>query len=100
MKEQGYKTIQVNPTAKEIIGEVSYPALSSIPEAIDVVNISRRSTNVADIVEEAIKVGAKAVWMQEGVIDERAAAQAREAGLSVLVDRCMLKEHQKLKGAG
>ena len=97
LKEQGYRIIPVNPTAKEILGEVCYPNLSSIPEAIDVVDIFRRSKKVPGIVEEAIKIGAKAVWMQEGVINEGAAVRAREAGLLVVMDKCMLKEQKKFK---
>jgi predicted CoA-binding protein len=97
LKEQGYKIIPVNPTEKEILGELCYSDLTSIPESIDVVDIFRRSEEVLPIVEEAIRIGAKAVWMQEGVINEKAAAQAREAGLVVVMDKCMRKEHQKLK---
>ena len=73
LKEQGYKIIPVNPTEKEILGELCYPDLASVPESIDVVDIFRRSEEVPPIVEEAIKIGAKAVWMQEGVINEEAA---------------------------
>lgn len=97
LKEQGYKIIPVNPRAKEVLGEPTYPDLSSIPESVDVVDIFRRSEEVPGIVEEAIKVGAKAVWMQEGVINEEAAARARQGGLLVVMDRCMLKEHQRLQ---
>jgi predicted CoA-binding protein len=97
LKEQGYKIIPVNPTEKEILGELCYPALASIPESVDVVDIFRRSEEVPPIVEEAMRIGAKAVWMQEGVINEEAAARAREAGLMVVMDKCMRKEHQKLK---
>ena len=97
LKEQGYRIIPVNPQAREILGEVCYPDLSAIPEPVDVVDIFRRFEEVPAIVEETIKVGAKAVWMQEGVINEPAAARAREAGLLVVMDRCMLKEHRKLK---
>ncbi|OIP28192.1 MAG: CoA-binding protein [Chloroflexi bacterium CG_4_10_14_0_8_um_filter_46_9] len=97
LKEQGYRIIPVNPRAKEILGELCYPNLGSIPEPVDVVDIFRRSEEVPDIVEEAIKIGAKAVWMQEGVINKEAAAQAREAGLLVVMDKCMLKEHRKLQ---
>ena len=97
LKEQGYKIIPVNPIAKEVLGEPTYPDLSSIPESVDVVDIFRRSEEVPGIVEEAIKVGAKAVWMQEGVINEEAAARARQGGLLVVMDRCMLKEHQRLQ---
>ena len=97
LKEQGYKIIPVNPTEKEILGELCYPDLASIPESIDVVDIFRRSEEVLPIVEEAIRIGAKAVWMQEGVINEEAAARAREAGLFVVMDQCMLKKHRELK---
>jgi predicted CoA-binding protein len=97
LKEQGYKIIPVNPAEKEILGELCYPDLASIPESVDVVDVFRRSEEVLPIVEEAIKIGAKAVWMQEGVINEEAAARAREAGLVVVMDRCMRKEHRKLE---
>ena len=97
LKKNGYRIIPVNPGVKEILGEPSYPDLSSIHEPVDVVDIFRRSEDVPAIVEEAIKIGAKAVWMQEGVINEQAATRAREAGLLVVMDRCMLKEHQKLQ---
>ena len=97
LKENGYKIIPVNPNAGEILEEVCYPDLSSIPEPVDVVDIFRRPEAVLPIVEEAIKIGAKAVWMQEGVINEEAAARAKEAGLLVVMDRCMLKEHRKLR---
>ena len=98
LKEQGYKIIPVNPMEKEILGEICYPDLASIPESVDVVDIFRRSEEVLPIVEEAIKIGAKAVWMQEGVVNGEAAARAREAGLLVIMDECMLKEHQRLGG--
>ncbi|HAZ32048.1 MAG TPA: CoA-binding protein [Dehalococcoidia bacterium] len=96
LKEQGFRIIPVNPTAAEILGERSYPDLSSIPGRVDVVDIFRRSEEVLPIVEEAIKIGAKSVWMQEGVINEEAAGRAREAGLLVVMDKCMLKEHRRL----
>lgn len=98
LKAQGYKVIPVNPAVKEVLGEVAYPDLISIPEPVDVVDIFRKSEDVPPIVEEAIKIGAKAVWMQEGVISEVAAQQAREAGLKVVMDRCMLKEHRAMTG--
>jgi predicted CoA-binding protein len=97
LKEQGYKIIPVNPTEKEILGELCYPNLASIPEPVDVVEVFRRSEEVTPIVEEAIRIGAKAVWMQEGVINEEAAARAREAGLMVVMDKCMRKEHRRLR---
>lgn len=100
LKEQGYKIIPVNPAEKEILGEVCYPDLASIPEKIDCVDIFRKSEDVPPIVEEAIRCGAKAVWMQEGVINGVAAATARQAGLKVVMDKCMLKEHVKMTGSG
>jgi predicted CoA-binding protein len=95
LQSQGYRIIPVNPNADEILGERSYPDLVSIPEPIDVVDVFRRSEAVPGIVEEAIKVGARTVWMQEGVIHEKAAARAREAGLRVVMDRCMMMEHRR-----
>jgi predicted CoA-binding protein len=100
LKEQGYRVIPVNPMEKEILGELCYPDLASIPESVDVVDIFRRSEEVLPVVEEAIRIGAKAVWMQEGVINKEAAARAREAGLMVVMDKCMLKEHRKLRSGG
>jgi uncharacterized protein len=96
MQQAGYRIIPVNPSLSEVLGEKCYPAVSAVPEAIDIVNIFRRSEFVPGIVEEAIRVGAKAVWMQEGVVHERAAKRAREAGMVVVMDRCLLKEHRKL----
>lgn len=98
LKEHGYRIIPVNPQQREVLGEPSYPDLGSIPQPVDVVDIFRRSEEVPDIVEEAIKIGAKAVWLQEGVINERAATRAKEAGLLVVMDKCMFKEHQKWGG--
>ncbi len=97
LKEHGYKVIPVNPNENKILGEVCYPDISSIPEPVDVVDIFRRSEDVPAIVEEAIKIKAKVVWMQLGIINELAAARAKEAGLLVVMDRCMRKEHLKLK---
>ena len=94
--ENGYRIIPVNPNAAEILGQKCYPDLTSIPEKVEVVDIFRRSEDVMPIVEEAIKIGAGAVWMQEGVVNEEAAAKARDAGLLVVMDRCMLKEHSRL----
>ena len=98
--EHGYHIIPVNPNAQEILGKTSYPNLSSLPEKVEVVDIFRRSAEVMPIVEEAIRTGAKAVWMQEGIINEEAAAKARAAGLLVVMDRCMFKEHQRLAQEG
>ncbi len=96
LAEQGYNIIPVNPNAQEILGRASYPDLSSIPEKVDVVEIFRRSEDVMSIVEEAIKIGARAVWMQEGIVNEEATAKARDAGLLVVMDKCMFKEHQRM----
>lgn len=97
LKEQGYRIIPVNAAEREILGEPCYPDLASIPEPVDVVDVFRRPEEVPPIVEEAIRIGAKTVWMQEGVINEEAANRAREAGLMVVMGKCMRKEHQKLK---
>lgn len=96
LKRQGYTIVPVNPAVGEIMGEKCYPDLSSIEGKVDIVDIFRRSEAVEPIVEEAIKIGAKAVWMQEGIVNEKAAQTAKEAGLLVVMDRCMLKEHMKL----
>ena len=96
MQRAGYRILPVNPELDEVLGEKCYPDLESAPGPIDIVNIFRRSEAAAEIVESAIRIGAKAVWMQEGVVDEAAAARARAAGLIVVMDRCLLKEHQKL----
>src|SRR3989304_946421 len=97
LKEQGYRIIPVNPTATEALGEVCYPDLVSVPGEVEVVQVFRRSEDVPPVVEQAIKIGAKAVWMQEGIINEEAALKARQAGLLVVMDRCMLKEHAGLR---
>lgn len=96
LQSQGYRIIPVNPTTNQVLGERSYPDLKSVPEKIDVVDIFRRSEDVPPVVDEAIQVGARVIWMQEGVVNEAAAAKAREAGLAVVMDRCMLREHRRL----
>ena len=93
---EGYQVHPVNPNAREILGRPSYPCLSSLPERVEVVNIFRRSEDVMPIVDEAIRIGAKVVWMQTGVINERAAAKARDAGLLVIMNKCIREEHQQL----
>jgi hypothetical protein len=95
MQLAGYHIIPVNPNEEKVLGEKSYARLEDVPVQVDVVNIFRRSEFVPTIVESAIAVGAWAVWMQEGVIHEQAAERAREAGLQVVMDRCLLKEHAK-----
>ncbi len=87
LQDQGFRIIPVNPLAEELLGEKSYPDLLSVPEKVDLVDIFRRSSEVMPVVEEAIKIGAAAVWMQDGVINEEAAALARQAGLIVVMDR-------------
>jgi len=99
LKEQGYRVIPVNPTADEILGQKSYPDLESIPDQVDVVQVFRRSEDVLPVVDSAIKIGAKVVWMQEGIINVEAARKAREAGLQVVMDACMRATHRRLIGA-
>jgi predicted CoA-binding protein len=98
LMDHGYHLIPVNPTADEILGQKSYPNLTSVPEKIDVVQVFRRPEDVPPVVDEAIKVGAKVVWMQEGIVNEVAAKQAREAGLQVVMDACMRVTYQRLIG--
>ena len=86
LQEQGYRIIPVNPMLETVLGERCYPDLKSVPERVDMVNIFRRSEHVGPIVDDAIAIGAKYIWMQDGVVDEAAAARAREAGLSVVMD--------------
>lgn len=96
LQKAGYRIIPVNPRESQILGEKCYPDLESIPEAVDIVNIFRRPEFVPAIVEAAIRKGAKAIWMQEGVVHEEAARQAEAAGLAVIMDRCILKDHRRL----
>ena len=98
LQEQGYRIIPVNPTATEILGEKVYPDLSSIPDKVDVVQVFRKSEDVPPVVDEAIKIGAKVVWMQAGIFNEEAAAKARAAGLQVVMDACMRVTHHRLIG--
>ena len=96
LKRVGYRIIPVNPLETEVLGERAYPDLDSIPEPVDIVDIFRRSEFVPEIVEAAIRKGAKVIWMQEDVIHEAAAARAEAAGLEVVMDRCILKDHRRL----
>jgi len=93
LQDQGYRIIPVNPRVTEVLGEKSYPDLKSIPDTVEVVDIFRRSEDIPPIVDEAIEIGAKAVWLQEGIVNEEAGTKASENGLLVVMDRCMLKEH-------
>lgn len=98
LQSAGFRIIPVNPNETEVHGEKSYASLEEIPKdiRIDIVDIFRRSEEVPTIAEAAIRIGARAVWMQEGVVHEAAAARAREAGLLVIMDHCILKEHRRL----
>src|SRR5580692_4282691 len=95
---EGYQVIPVNPREKLILGQVSYPTIASIPGGVEVVDIFREPSAVPALVEEAIAAGAKVVWMQLGVIHEEAAARALEAGLEVVMDRCVKIEHARFFG--
>lgn len=98
LQEHGYNIIPVNPNLKEWEGKKCYPDLLSIPSKVDVVDIFRRPEAVPPIVDEAVRIKARAVWMQEGIVNEEAAAKARDAGIEVVMDRCMMKEYRRLKG--
>jgi len=98
LQSVGYRILPVNPHEKEILGEKCYARLEDVPLKVDIVDVFRRSEAVPAVVESAIAIGARAVWMQEGVIHEEAAARARAAGLEVVMDRCILKEHAKRFG--
>lgn len=95
LQSQGYRIVPVNPRISRVLGEDAYPDLVSIPFEIEIVDIFRRSEDVPPIVDAAIERGARAVWMQQGVIDETAAEKAKAAGLDVVMDLCMLREHEK-----
>jgi hypothetical protein len=94
MQSRGYRIIPVNPTISEALGEKSYASLLDVPEKIDIVNIFRRPEFVQEIVNQAIQLKIPAVWMQEEVINERSAEKARQAGIFVAMDLCILKEHR------
>jgi len=97
LEERGYNIIPVNPNLTEWEGNKCYPDLLSIPIKVDVVDIFRRSESIPPIVDEAIAIKAKVVWMQEGIVNEEAAAKARDAGIEVVMDKCMKKEYARLK---
>jgi predicted CoA-binding protein len=95
MQSSGYRIIPVNPRETSVLGERAYATLVDVPGPIEIVNIFRRSEYVPEIVESAVRRSAKVIWMQEGVVHEAAAARARAAGLEVVMDRCILKEHMR-----
>ena len=97
LQQVGYTVIPVNPNVREVLGLRCWPSLEEAPRPIEVVDVFRRSEEVPPIVEDAIAIGAKAVWMQDGVIHEAAAARARAAGLLVVMNRCMLRDHRALR---
>ena len=94
LQSQGYRIIPVNPQIESCLGETTYASLLEVPEKIDIVNIFRRSEFVEEIVDQAIQLKVPAIWMQEDVIHEKAAEKARRAGMFVVMDRCILKEHR------
>ena len=96
MQNAGYRIIPVNPFETEILCETAYATLGEVREHIDIVDIFRRSEFVPELVDIAIRIGAGAIWMQEGVVHEAAAAKARAAGLDVVMDRCILKDHRRM----
>ena len=95
LKEQGYRIIPVNPGHREILGETCYPSLSAVPRPIDVVEVFRRPDAVLPVIEEAIRIGAKALWLQDGIRHAEGEALARRAGLLVVSDDCMLRRHAR-----
>ncbi|MDI6793817.1 MAG: CoA-binding protein [bacterium] len=99
LKEKGYRIIPVNPNAIEVLGEKAYHNLGEIPEKVDLVNIFRKPEAVSEIVEAAIGIGAKVVWMQKGIVHNASADKARAAGLQVIMNKCMLKEHHNAFGS-
>jgi len=98
MQAAGYRIIPVNPNERKVLGEKSYARLEDVPEKIDIVNVFRRAEEVPAVVESAIRVGARVVWMQQGVENEEAAEKARAAGLMVIEDACILVEHRRRVG--
>lgn len=98
LKEHGYRIIPVNPKYRDVLGEKCYPDLKAVPEHIDVVDIFRNVEMIPGIVDEAVAVGADAVWMQRGLLHEKAAERARSAGLVVVMDECMMETHIRLNG--
>lgn len=98
LMREGYRVIPVNPGHKEILGETCYSSLSEIPEPVDIVDIFRRPEFVPKIVDQAVQIKAKAVWMQEGIVHNAAAETARKAGLVVVMNKCLFKEHAARKG--
>ena len=95
MQSQGYRIIPVNPEEQDVLGEPCYPDLKSVPEPVEFVNVFRRPEYCADVVRDAIAVGAKAVWLQQGIVSEEARRLAEDAGLTFVQNRCVLQEHRR-----
>lgn len=100
LQKEGYRIIPVNPMLKEVLGEKAYASLRDIPEPVDVVDIFRKAEDVPPIVEDAIAIGAKVVWMQLGIVNEAAAKRAEEVGLTAVMDTCMGETHRHLRALG
>jgi len=100
LKQNGYRIIPVRPVVKEILGEIVYPDLKSIPEKVDIVDVFRKAEVAMEITEASIKIGARAVWLQESIVSPEAFAFGEEAGLTMIMDRCLKKEHRALLGRG
>jgi len=96
LRRQGYRVIPVNPNETEVLGEKAYPSLKDVPEHVDIVDIFRRPARVPEVVEEALQKGVRCIWMQEGIVNEAAAQTAEQAGVPVVMDRCILKELARL----
>jgi predicted CoA-binding protein len=96
LQRQGFRVIPVNPNETEVLGEKAYPSLSEVPDAVDIVNVFRRPARVPEVIEAAVGKGIRCLWMQEGVVNHEAAAQAEAAGIPVVMDRCILKELARL----
>ena len=100
LQAQGYRIIPVNPNETEVLGERAYASLRDVPEPIEIVDVFRRPEFVGPVVDDAIAVGAKVVWMQDRTINEEAAAKGRAAGLTVIMDRCTARDHRAMVGRG
>lgn len=96
LQRQGYRIIPVNPNETEVLGERAYPSVKEVPEKVDIINIFRRPARVPEVIDDALAKGARCIWMQEGVVNHEAARKAEEAGMSVVMDRCILKEMARL----
>jgi hypothetical protein len=96
MQAAGYRIVPVNPAETEVLGEKAYPTVASIPSTVEIVDVFRRPEALPGVVDDAIAAGAKVIWMQEGIVNEEAAATARAAGLEVVMDRCIRSEHRRM----